>query len=194
MLSKTLCLVIVSAGFVLTTDLGAANRQADNQTQQTAAQSRSSDDDDSKPLGSAGDEMRARNEIKYYEKLHQENVDRAREVAELTAKVRNVYDANKSLGTPERKNLERIEKLVRRIRSAAGGSNGDGDENSSPSDLPMALSRLYDASEALRAGVESTPRMVVSAAVIERSNELLQLLHYLRTSTIYALRHIEHGK
>ncbi len=159
------------------------NRKADDPTQIRGAQSRSSGDDDSNPLGSAANEMRARNEIKYYEKLHQENVERAREAAGLSAKLREVYEAHKSFGQTERKNLERIEKLVRRIRSAAGGSNGDADETDAPRDFPTALSRLTEASNALRTGVEKTPRMVVSAAVIERSNELLQLLRYLRTAT-----------
>ncbi len=160
-----------------------ANHRADDQTQIGGSQSRSSGDDDSKPLGLPEAEMRARNEIKYYEKLHQENVDRAREAAELSEKIRAAYDINKSVGQAERKNLERIEKLVRRIRSAAGGSNGDANDNDSPRDLPAALSRLTEASGALKTGVEKTPRMVVSAAVIERSNELLQLLRYLRTAT-----------
>lgn len=156
-----------------------ANYKADDQTR---SQSRSSDDDEPNRLGSAEDEMRARNQIKYYEKLHQENIHHAREVAELSEKLRALYEDHRSFGQAERKNLERIEKLVRRIRSAAGGSNGDSVDNSTPRDLPTALSRLTEASDALRTGVEKTPRMVVSAAVIERSNELLQILRYLRTA------------
>ncbi len=184
MLLKILSLLLLAATFSATTIAqSSGNRRANSQIQIGGNQSHSSDDDDPKPLGSAEDEMRARNEIKYYDKLHQENVERAREAAELSTKLRAVYDANKSFGQAERKNLERIEKLVRRIRNAAGGSNGDADENDAPRDLSAALLRLTEASDALKTGVEKTPRMVVSAAVIERTNELLPLLRYLRTAT-----------
>ncbi len=184
MFFKILCLSLLAATFCITAIAQSdANRKADDQAQVGGRQSRASGDDDSRPMGSPEDEMRARNEIKYYEKLHQENVDRAREAAELSTKLRAVYDTNKSFGPAERKNLERIEKLVRRIRTAAGGSNGDADETDALRDLPAALSRLTEASDALRMGVEKTPRMVVSATVIEQSNELLQLLRYLRAAT-----------
>lgn len=179
--SLYLLLLVIAFGTTAVAQ-SSAGRKADDQNQIGGSQSRSSGDDDSKPLGSPEDEMRARNEIKYYEKLHQENVGRAREAAEISAKIRAAYDADKSLGQAERKNLERIEKLVRRIRSAAGGSNADANENNVPRDFPTALSRLTEASDALKTGVEKTTRMVVSAAVIERSNELLQILRYLRTT------------
>ncbi len=182
---KILCLVLLIVAFSgMKLIVPATTRKALNRIQGGNSQSRSAaDEDDSKPLGSPEDEMRARNEIKYYEKLHRENVERARETAELSEKIRAAYDAQKSFGQTERKNLERIEKLVRRIRSAAGGSSGDTDENNSPRNLTAALSRLAETSDSLKTGVEKTPRMVVSAAVIERSNELLQLLRYLRTAS-----------
>lgn len=186
MLHKTIYLLLTVVIFVIPSNAqSVAGRRADNQARGAAAGRQRSgiDDDETKPLGSPEAEMFARNEIKYYEKLHQENVDRAREALELSTKLRDVYVEHKSFGQPERKNLERLEKLVRRIRSAAGGSSGDKDEVVAPPDLSAALARLTETAEVLHTGVEKTPRMVVSAAVIERTNELLQLIRYLRTTT-----------
>ncbi len=185
MLHKTIYLLLTVMIFVIQSNAqSVAGRRADNQARGAAGRQQSGiDDDETKPLGSPEDEMFARNGIKYYEKLHQENVDRAREALELSTKLRDVYVEHKSFGQPERKNLERLEKLVRRIRSAAGGSSGDKDEVLAPPDLSAALARLTETAEVLHTGVEKTPRMVVSAAVIERTNELLQLIRYLRTTT-----------
>ncbi len=186
MFHKTFYLLFISVLFSLQTNAQSiTGRSVADQTRGATRRQQSGIDEDNetKPLGSPEDEMFARNEIKYYEKLHQENIDRARKALELSAKLRDVYVEHKSFGQPERKNLERLEKLIRRIRSAAGGSSGDKDEVVAPRDLFAALARLTETAEALHTGVEKTPRMVVSAAVIERTNELLQLIRYLRTTT-----------
>ena len=78
--------------------------------------------------------------------------------------------------------MERLEKLARRIREEAGGSEGDVTiEN--PRQLEAALGKMAELSEAMRKGVENTPRQVISASVIERTNELLEMLRYVRSFT-----------
>ncbi|MFN2453869.1 MAG: hypothetical protein ABR577_06570 [Pyrinomonadaceae bacterium] len=174
-------LILIATIFVCTADARISLTQGSaDQSNQGLHQSSSANDEDKSTLGSPGDEIRARNEIKRAEKTHRENIERAREAMELSFKVRGAYTENKALGQTDRKALERLEKIVRRIRNEAGGSSGDEDEGASPQDVSTALARLTEASEALRTGVEKTPRLVVSATVIERANELLQLTRYLR--------------
>jgi len=134
-------------------------------------------------LGSPEAEMRARLEIQRAEKMRRENLDRAREVAQLGIELREAYTKNKSLDRPEIKKLERLEKLVRRIRSEAGGSDDDETLEDQPRELDGALTRIADYSVELRKGVEKTPRLVVSASVIERANQLLELINFVRTLT-----------
>jgi hypothetical protein len=49
-----------------------------------------------------------------------------------------------------------------------------------PGDVPTAVSQIADNAEQLSKDVQRTPRQVVSAAVIDRANVLLQLVKILR--------------
>ena len=49
--------------------------------------------------------------------------------------------------------------------------------------MEPALSRLTEVTDKMRKVVEKTPRQVVSAAVIDRANELLEIIRYIRTFT-----------
>jgi hypothetical protein len=134
-------------------------------------------------VGSPEDEMMARQDIKAAEKDYQENIERAREAAQLSTEIRDAYLHNKAFGHAEQKKLERLEKLTRKIRSEAGGSDGDVTIENVPSQIEPALSRLAEVSDKVREGVEKTPRQVVSASVIEDSNELLEIIRYVRGFT-----------
>lgn len=129
-------------------------------------------------------EMRVRRDLKVAEKQHRENLNRAQEAAHLGTELRDAYTHNRSLGREELKKLERLEKLTRRIRSEAGGSDDrDSSIEKTPTQIESAISRLAEVSEEMRKGVEKTPRQVVSAAVIERANELLDIITYIRQLT-----------
>jgi len=126
-------------------------------------------------------EMRARRDIKAAEKEHQENMDRAREAAQISVELRDAYTHYKTLGRAEFKKLDRLEKITRHIRSDAGGSDDrDTTMEKTPTQLEAALSRLAEVSEEIRKGVEKTPRQVISAPVIEHSNELLDIIAFIR--------------
>jgi vacuolar-type H+-ATPase subunit I/STV1 len=138
--------------------------------------------DENEPvLGSPQKEMQARLEIQRAEKLRRENLERAREVAQLGTDLRDAYADHKTLAREELKKLERLEKLTRRIRSEAGGSDDDEPLEDAPRELNGAIERIAELSEELRKGVEKTPRLVISTAVIEHSNELLELIKFVRT-------------
>jgi hypothetical protein len=139
-----------------------------------------SDKDKPHEMGPIEEEMRKRREIKLAEKEYQENVDRAREAAELGAQLRDAFERNNALGRDDNKKLERLEKLTKRIRSEAGGSDEDATLDNPPHELKPALSRLADVAASLRKIVEKTPRQVVSATVIDQANTVLQLLKLTR--------------
>ncbi len=134
-------------------------------------------------VGSPEEEMLARQDVRAAEKDHEENLERAREAAQLSTEIRDAYLHNKAFGRIEQKKLERLEKITRKIRSEAGGSDGEVTIEDVPTQIEPALSRIADISEKMRKVVEKTPRQVVSASVIERANELLEIIHYLRTFT-----------
>jgi len=139
-----------------------------------------SDDKTDTGLGSMEEEMRAKRQIKLAEKEYKENVERAREVAELGAELNEAAAEGRSFGQKESKKLERLEKLTKKIRTEAGGSDEDDLLGNPPGKLQGALSRLAEVSATLCKTVEKTPRQVISAAVIEQANAVLQLTKLAR--------------
>ncbi|HWT03465.1 MAG TPA: hypothetical protein VN256_24660 [Pyrinomonadaceae bacterium] len=131
-------------------------------------------------IGMPEEEMMARQDIEAAEKDYRENIDRAREAAQLSTEIRDAYLHNKAFGRTEQKKLERLEKLTRKIRSEAGGSGGDVTIENVPSQIEPALSRIAELTDKVRKVVEKTPRQVISASVIEQSNELLEIIRYVR--------------
>jgi DNA anti-recombination protein RmuC len=126
------------------------------------------------------EEMRAKRAIKFAEKEHEENVDRAREVAELGVWLRDAYKQSQSIGRGEQKKLDRLEKLAKRIRSEAGGSEDEYKVENPPGQLSSSVDRLAEVCDSLHKNVEKTPRQVISAAVIGQANELLELIQIVR--------------
>jgi hypothetical protein len=133
--------------------------------------------------GSPEEEMMARQAIKAAENDYQENVERAREAAQLSTEIRDAFLNNKALGRTEQKKLERLEKITRKIRNEVGGSDGDVTLENPPTQIEPALARLAEISDKVRKGVEKTPRQVISASVIERANEVLEIIRVIRTFT-----------
>jgi hypothetical protein len=129
------------------------------------------------------EEMRARWEIKYAEKERLENLDRAREAAQLGSELYTTFSHTKTFSPTEKKKLDRLEKVTRKIRSQAGGSDGEVSIENMPSQTEPALKRLAGMTDDLRKAVEKTPRQVISAAVIERANEVLEVIRYIRNFT-----------
>jgi hypothetical protein len=131
--------------------------------------------------GSLEETMRAKRAIMTAEKEYQENVDRARDLSVLGEAVNTSYKVKTSLGRDDIKKLEKAEKLAKAIRNAAGGSEDDNEIERPPKDLADALCMLADISKSLKKNVEKTPKHVVSTAVIDEANVLLQLTRIIRT-------------
>ena len=140
----------------------------------------SNGDGSEQKLSPLEDEMRAKREISAADKAHKENVNRARNLVALSESLVTAYKANHQLSREDLKKLERAEKLVKKIRDEAGGSEQETDPEEQPKDLPTALDRMLELSDSLKERVEKTPKRVVSAAVIDEANVLLELIRVLR--------------
>lgn len=137
----------------------------------------SADNDQSSPT----EEMLKNAEIKRLEITRKENLERARETAQLGAEIRQAFEHQKSLSASEMKKIGRIEKLARAIRNEAGGDDDDVGLKDPPAQLETALRRLSEMCEELCKKVEKTPRHVVSAAVIASANQIIALAKHIRT-------------
>lgn len=147
----------------------------------TAPSDPSARENSQREIGSPEDEIIRRAEIKHEEESHKDMVDRADETALIGEQILNSFQKNKSLGKEDLKKLDRMEKLARKIRGGAGGSDDDEPLDNPPQQLDKALSRLAELSEQLHKSVQKTSRLVISAAVINSSNELIELIKHIRT-------------
>ena len=138
-------------------------------------------DPNAPPLTELEEELRAKNAIKLAEKDHEENMDRAREIAQIGGELRESLKNKTTIDRDSLKKVERLEKLTKKIRGEAGG---DDEEDvkipNRPTDLASAVTQVAEASQYLSKEVQNTPRQVVSASVIGNANVLLELIKILR--------------
>lgn len=126
------------------------------------------------------DEMRVRREIRYAEREHRENLNRAQEASDLAESLASSFKRKQRLDRDDLKKLERLEKLANKIRNEAGGSDDDADIEKKPSNLAEAIERIAEITKALNDKVQNTPRRVVSAGTINKANVLLELIRVAR--------------
>ena len=136
---------------------------------------------DDPPLTTFEEEIRAKRAIKLAEKEHQENLNRAREIAQIGKELQQSLKNQSSLDRNALKKVERLEKLTKKIRGEAGGEDEEVSIVNRPSDLSSAVSQISEAAESLSKDVQNTPRQVVSASVIGNANVLLELIRMLRS-------------
>jgi hypothetical protein len=135
---------------------------------------------DDTPLTTFEEEIRAKREIKIAEKEHEDNLKRAREIAEIGKQLKDFKDSA-TLDRECLKKIERLEKLTKKVRSEAGGDDDEISITPRPTDLPSAIRQIAEASETLSKDVQNTPRRVVSASVIGNANVLLELIRLARS-------------
>ncbi len=160
----------------------AANAQTARDLPDASSSSPPSVTQRSSNLGSPAEEIIRRAEIKHAEEAHKEMVERADETVELARELHSSFETSKALNREDLKKLERLEKLARKIRGSAGGDEDKLALKETPPHLGAAMDRLAEISDELKKGVSKTSRLVVSGAVIERSNELIELIRFIRTS------------
>jgi Skp family chaperone for outer membrane proteins len=158
---------------------GAVAAQAAHPTPEPAVP-RLSRSDDPDTMTSMEEEMRAKRAIKYAEKEYRENLDRAHELADLGSQLSDSFKKKQQFDREDLKKLDRLEKLARAIRNAAGGSDSEKDPDKHSVDLAVNLKKMLAVVESLADRVEKTPRHVISAAVIDEANVLLELIRSVR--------------
>ena len=137
--------------------------------------------DDPRPLTTFEEELRAKRAIKMAEKDHEDNLKRAREIAQIGKELRETLKDKSVIDRDSLRKVERLEKLTKKIRSEAGGEDEEVTIENKPSDLCDVVTQVAEASKELSKDVHETPRQVVSASVIGKANVLLELLKMVRS-------------
>ena len=171
------CLLLLTSSLFLLCAAASAQTQADVQDKRPGDPSRSQEQD----LGSPAEEILQRAQIKHEEDAHKEMVERADEMAHIGGEILNSFEHSKALSRDDLKKLDRMEKLARKIRSNAGASDDEEELQDSPDHIEDAVKRLAEIPDTLKKDVEKTSRLVISAAVIKNSNQLIGLIRRIKT-------------
>jgi hypothetical protein len=135
---------------------------------------------DNNPLSTFEEELRVKRAIAIAEKDHEENLKRAREIAQLGKELNDSLKDKSAIDRDSLKKVERLEKLTKKVRGEAGGEDEEVEIPNRPSDLPATVAQIAEATQSLSKKVEDTPRQVVSASVIDKANVLLELIKMVR--------------
>ena len=160
---------------LLALDTAGASAQVAGADQPSPRSQRASD------FGRPEAEMLRRAEIRREEETHKDMVERADEAAQIGDELLTSYKRNSTLTRDDQKRLERLEKLARKIRGGAGGSDDEEELSDPPGQVEDAVTRLAKLSCDLKESVSKTSRLVISAGVIRRSNEIIELIRHIRT-------------
>ncbi len=122
--------------------------------------------------------------IERQKKEYSEMIKRGDEALELSEDLEKAFAANNSLSAEDRKKLERLEKIVKKIRSDLGGDD-DGkavqtDDENTPLSMGNAFQVLRENTVKLVDIMKKSTRYSVSAVAIESSNVLLKVVKFLR--------------
>lgn len=139
--------------------------------------------DENVDFSSRESEMRTRLAIQKEKKDHEENLARAKEARQLASDLKIAYETRNTFTSQDQKRLERLEKLTRRIRNEAGGSDTDADPKDLPQSIVSAVKLVAEMAEDLCKEVEKTPRRIVSASIINQANKLIGLIQHVRDTS-----------
>ena len=148
------------------------------------ASDKSAISDDSRPMTTFEEELRAKRAIKIAEKEHEENISRAREISDIAKQLQVSFKAKSTIDRDDNKKLDRLEKLTKKIRGEAGGESEEVEIVDRPTDAQKAITQIAGKAQALSDSVQKTPRQVVSASVIASANVLLELIRIARSFSV----------
>ncbi len=121
-------------------------------------------------------------------KDYEELLQRGEESAKLSEELDKSFVQNKILSSEDQKKLERLEKLLKKIREELGGkdSNSSGkDDDSNPDDVKFssvsdAVDRLKNVSRKLSEELKKTTRYTISTVAVQSSNTLFKIVRFIR--------------
>ena len=128
-------------------------------------------------------ETLAKGRIEREKKDYAELLERGKEAVKLSDDLEKSFSQNNQLSADDRKKLERLEKLVKKIREGIGGKDDDEETVEAadqPSTILSALKTLQSNTVKLVDELQKTSRYSVSVVAVESSNLLLKVVRFLR--------------
>ena len=147
---------------------------------QTDASNRSMPQKEELPTGIQ--ESLAKQRIEREKKDYAELLARGEEAVKLSDELEKSFAQNNRISPTDQKKLDRLEKLVKKIRSELGGDDDDKNAELGNKSLSIvnALETLRDNTLKLVDELKKTTRYSVSVVAVESSNLLLKVVRFLR--------------
>jgi hypothetical protein len=129
-------------------------------------------------------ETLAKQRIAREKKDYDELLKRSEEAVKLSEELEKSFVNSNQLSAEDLKKLDRLEKLVKKIRSELGaGDDGEQEVNEKsekPSTLVGAFQNLQNNASELFGEIKKSTRYSVSVVAIQTSNALLKLVKFIR--------------
>ncbi|HEY8560635.1 MAG TPA: hypothetical protein VIL74_09690 [Pyrinomonadaceae bacterium] len=131
-------------------------------------------------------ETLAKQRIEREKKDYDELLQRSEEAVKLSGELEKSFTDSNRLSSEDQKKLDRLEKLVKKIRSELGADD-DGDAETidqekpeKPSTIGSAFQTLQSSAAQLLDELKKSTRYSVSVVAIQTSNALLKLVKFIR--------------
>lgn len=122
--------------------------------------------------------------IAQQKKEYAEMLERGDEALKLSEDLEKSFASGNALSAEDRKKLDRLEKLVKKIRSDLGGDDdgnaNEADEDNTPISMGNAFKVLQENTVKLVSELKKSTRYTISAVAIQSSNMLLKAVRFLR--------------
>jgi hypothetical protein len=127
-------------------------------------------------------ETLAKHRIEREKKDFAELLERGQEAIKLSDELEKSFTENNQLSTEDRKKLDRLEKVVKKIRSEIGGDDDNEvvEVDNKPLSILTALKALKHNTVKLVDELGKTTRHSISVVAVESSNILLKVVRFLR--------------
>jgi membrane-associated HD superfamily phosphohydrolase len=162
-----LVLCLVCSSFLVLSSNAQITNQADN--------SRGKEEEKSDGIK----ETMAKWKIKAEKKDYEELLKRGDEAEKLAEELSKDFQTNNTLTAEDSQKLERLEKLVKKIRSEVGAEDDDSNDDT-PKDLVDAIKMLSENAANLVGELKKTTRHSISVVLVESSNTLLKVVKFIR--------------
>ena len=125
----------------------------------------------------------AKQRIKAEEKEYKELIQNGEEAVKLSDEISKNYESHKNLTADDTKKIDRLEKVVKKIRQDLGAkdeADPDEEKSDSPLSLKSALSGIKETTSDLLSELKKTTRHSISVVAIQSSYTLLKLVRFAK--------------
>lgn len=125
----------------------------------------------------------AKRRIQAEEKEYKDLIQNGEEAFKISEELQKNFEAHKNLTADDSKKIEKLEKVVKKIREDLGAkddSEVDDEDGVKPSSLKSAISNIKSTTSDLLSELKKTTRHSISVLAVQSSNNLLKLVRFAK--------------